>query len=239
MVKLWASISTTVRVEGFTRDGLFHFDLDTASDRSLVQKEFKLTDFPIAVSCGTKPGAAISRRQVLILVALRLGGMPVYKLFQGYLDPSSALAWPPGKIQLPEETRGYIHLVTGADPAAGSEISETVPTNARWRLLAMTFSLTTDATAVTRRVMLAFDDGSTIYAYEKAFEAQGANLTRAYSFVAGLNHEAVTGIGKIHGHLPKNLILPQGYRIRTTTSNLQAGDNLTAPAMLVEEWLEE
>src|SRR3954454_3952724 len=39
-----------------------------------------------------------------------------------------------------------ISSVTGTNAAASAELSDSVPTNARWHLLAMTFSLVTSAT---------------------------------------------------------------------------------------------
>jgi hypothetical protein len=66
---------------------------------------------------------------------------------------------------------------------------------------------------------------------------QAASLTVTYSAgaygiapMAGLNSRYWSG----YQYLP----LKAGWQIRTTTVNLQAGDNWGAPQLLVEEWLE-
>ena len=68
----------------------------------------------------------------------------------GYLHKPYGL--PMGTFQEPGPGggEGYIRTVTGTDPAAGAEVSETVPTNAFWRLRMFSAVLVADANAANR-----------------------------------------------------------------------------------------
>jgi len=157
----------------------------------------------------------------------------------GYLTDSKTITWPPGVFEGFTEGPGLIRRVTGTDPAAGNEISETVPTNARWRLLAMRIRLATTLPAATRRVHLILDDGVHIFAKIKCYQTQAENVTRSYTFISGLGYEDTSAVGEAMATLPVVILLDQGYRIRTATDNLGADDDYSAPILLVEEWLEE
>lgn len=128
-----------------------------------------------------------------------------------------------------------LSVVTGTDPAANVEVSETVPANARWRLLALRVTLVTDATAANREVALQFDDGTTAYYTVSAGANQAASLTRQYSAApAGLRGAAATGTDILIA-APSGVMLPAGHRIRTSTTNRQATDNFGAPLLLIQE----
>jgi len=132
-----------------------------------------------------------------------------------------------------------IKAITGTDPAAGSEISETVPTNARWRVASFRFSLTTSATVADRYVQLVVDDGTTPIRWgDFSPSPQGASATWTYqASPGGVEHTVRVGVVRIA--LPDNLVLPQGWRIRTSTANLQTDDDFGPPELIVEEWIEE
>jgi len=137
------------------------------------------------------------------------------------------------------EGPGCIRAITGTDPAAGSEVCETVPTNARWRVISFRFALTTSATVADRHVQLVVDDGAgPILWGDFSPSTQPASSTLTYqASTGGVEHTDRAGVPRIA--LPDNLILPQGWRIRTVTSNLQSDDDFAAPALIVEEWIEE
>jgi len=168
---------------------------------------------------------------------LYLAGFPVLQLFSGYVSGGRPLTWPPGVFEEPLSGPGYKYSLAGTDPSAGGEISQTVPTNACWRLRSIRFSLTTDATVADRRVSLLIDDGTNELFRIIAPATQGANLTRHYVFAPhGLD---TTRNDHIYAQIPGDLRLFQRWRIRTATSNLQTGDDFSAPRLFVEEWLED
>lgn len=135
-----------------------------------------------------------------------------------------------------QHLHGRLRSITGTDPAAGSEISETVPARRRWRLLAVRFTLTADVTVIDRTVTLQLDDGSNIILHIISDTVQTASQVRTYEYK--LQPVPQFGIsGTFHIPFPK-ICLFAGCRIMTTTTNLQAGDNYSAPQLLVEEWID-
>lgn len=162
---------------------------------------------------------------------------PLNVLCCGVLNAVQPLAFPGSPITTTLAQPGILRSVAGTDPAAGVEISETVPTGARWRLQAIAFSLVTDATAVNRETSITFDDGTTVVSVAPSSANQAQSVTRRYSGnIAGVRGAAATA-AEIAIALP-DVKLPAGSRIKTVTINLAGGDNYGAPQMLVEEWLE-
>lgn len=121
-------------------------------------------------------------------------------------------------------------LITGTDPAANTEISETVPAGETWLLHSILLTLVTDANAANRTVRLSFTDGTEFEFYVDA-TAQTATqtVTRQYK---PINNETVAGLTRVFD-LNSNLILAPGTVISTTVTNLQATDNWGAPVFYV------
>lgn len=132
---------------------------------------------------------------------------------------------------------GVLRSITGTDPAAGVEISETVPTGARWNLVSMVATLTTDATAANRISKLIIDDGVTPVFVATPNEVTTASQAQRHQTTQGVSNISITAV-EAAWPIPVPLVLPAGYRIRTETAALQAGDNWGAPQLYVEEWLE-
>lgn len=130
---------------------------------------------------------------------------------------------------------GSIKSIAGTDPAAGGEVSETVPANAVWRLKSLYASLVTDANVANREVSLSIDDGTNTYSRAFSGQAHPASTTGLYS---------VSPVGtRYNRFLLEGTAIPipsqlssAGHRFVSITGNLQAGDNYGAPQLLVEEW---
>jgi hypothetical protein len=164
-------------------------------------------------------------------------GVSFQQLAAGWFGGLRGLFWPGGTYVRPNEGPGVWRSITGATPAAGAEISETVPSQAFWRLYAFRFSLTTSATVATRNVSLRFDDGANVFdeAWPNLNQAQG--VTAPYTF----SNNAVPSIPALSTNinvmpLDDTKLLPGGFRIRTNTFGIQVGDQYTAPQYLVQEW---
>jgi len=239
-IESWSNSARKLLIRGFTRDGTISFDHTTNTDRSRKAEGFDIPDLPIMVQVAPET-APVRRGECYIRLTLLMGGFAVGRLSAAYLTDSKTITWPPGVFEGFTEGPGLIRYLTGTDPAAGNEVSETVPTNARWRIKFLWFSLVTDATVTTRRVTLLIDDGSTIFFASRVAPGQAESLTRYYLYVPGyaIEETAFDANLRIREALPDPLILPQGYRIRTSTTNLQAGDNWGTPVLVVEEWIEE
>lgn len=172
------------------------------------------------------------------LVRGRTGNVTVLgELASGFVGTTQRLSWPGGTLGSTLEGPGRIRSITGTDPAAGVEISDTVPTGARWKLFAWRATLVTDATAANRLPALVIDDGTTEIYRAVSTTNHTASLTWAYNAaIAGAAAaQSASNVGLI---LPASLVLLAGYRIRTVTAAIVAGDNWGAPQLLVEESLE-
>jgi hypothetical protein len=157
-------------------------------------------------------------------------------LCQGYVTTNSSQFFPFGQNEMSTSGRGAMRSITGTTPAAGAEISETVPAGAMWRLISIFYQLNTSATVASRFLSLIVDDGTNIL-----FNPLGL----VTSIPAG-NNERMTwsaggpsfqSTGFCATPLPVDLFMPAGYRFRTSTPAIQAGDQYTAPQYLVEEWM--
>ena len=134
---------------------------------------------------------------------------------------------------------GILVSVAGTNPAAGADWSQTVTANKRWRIQSIRFQLVTDATVATRTVRILFTDGTNTFFLLPAVDVQIASLTYNYECVVDGYQRAlhVPGVGAPSAFIPipNNLWLTGGYVMRTSTINLQAGDDFGAPRFLVEE----
>lgn len=159
------------------------------------------------------------------------------ELLSGYVTANVRQNFPNPNVGAPFGGAGNIRVIVGTDPAAGAEISETVPTGARWRFISLRATLTTSAAAANRVVGLTFDDGTNGYAAAYANFNQAASNAFTYYFSnTGLNH-VQTSIDAMVS-TPPNVMMAAGHRLRTLTGAFDAGDNWTAPIYEVEEWLD-
>lgn len=217
------------------------FSQNASSDRTRVFNVFPGVEgflLSLIVVEGTTvaaPGQVFAR--VSLVRGPSASALRTALLCEGYITRHQSAFFPPGRQLSPVEGPGIIRTIVGTDPAANVQISETVPTNARWKLLALYATLVTDATAANRRVFYQFDDGVSEFYQTAAASDQVASLTRRHILGAAGHGHDVFSTTYLHP-LPIPLLLREGYRIRTATTGMQAGDNWSAPVMLVEEWLE-
>lgn len=186
-------------------------------------------------------GSLVQRGGVFAQVQLIKGGTGqtavVETLISDFLVGSTPIAWPNAALRNSVEGPGRLRSITGTLPAAGADISETVPAGVRWRFISLQATLTTSATVVNRQPAAVLDDGVNAYFTGPQLQASTASQTTVWTFsVAGiLNGTAGQTVNSI---VPPGVLLPAGHRIRTRTANLQVGDTWTAPQYLVEEWPE-
>jgi len=133
-------------------------------------------------------------------------------------------------------TERLFRVVTGDDPAAGAEVSVAVPGGALWEVYSIRVQFTTDATVLSRNVRLTYDDGMTEF-YRTALPADipaGQNFPLSFADYGAWANFGNISLG-VFIPLASMPLLP-GYRIRTNTANLQAGDNYGAPVLFVAEY---
>lgn len=209
----------------------------TANTSSFRLNEGWLLNLHVRASEGTP-----RRGQCFVLVELVRGSgaaaAATVTLLQGYVTDTQRRAFPGSDLESSIDGRGVLRSVTGTDPAANTEISETVPTNARWLLWAVRLTLVTDANVANRLPQLTIDDGTNNILTLGSSAVQAASVSQAHYF----GGQGFAG-GASGGHhaIPGNVAipLPGGFRIGTNTVSRQAGDNYAAPQLLVEEWIED
>lgn len=232
-----ASVACRLRISGYTKNGIFDFVHTPNIDRSLASRRINIPDVPIAMHCHVESGTP-RVGQCYVHLEVEVGRAAIMALSSGYVTAERPLFYPGGPHASSIDGPGVIRSITGTDPAAGAEISETVPTNARWKLIALTATCVADANAATRLPSVVTDDGTTVHSRDPPASGFTANQTKINSWGdrgAGTNQSGVLESSL----LTAGLVLSQGMRIRTLTQNLQAGDDWGAPQMLVEEWIEE
>jgi len=248
-IAIWNSASSPdIKLKGrmITKAGeIYLINREYAPTTDRIKNEYYIDDLPegVIISLVVLPNFTTRRGQTFIHVSLLQGLKQKTQrhtiLLQNYLEAEMALSYPGSKIISSTEGPGVPRLVTGSNPAVGAEVSESVPINARWKVKRVRNVLTTDDTVVNRTPRLLLDDGtSTIYERDTG-ATQPASETRQHDWVAGYPVVDTSYAGGIRVPLIEDAILFQGWRIRTFTSNMQAGDKYSAPLIYVEEWIEE
>lgn len=235
LIESWSSSALTLQIRGLNNNEMIIADHSTSSDRSLSSEAFAITAPPRlltvrAASTGVKRGTCFVR------ISLRVEGVVMATLFADYVTDTVAPAYPNGRVSSSIEGPGLIRSITGTDPAAGVEISESVPTGALWQLLGLSFTFIADATVASRETHTVIDDGTTIL-YQSGPSALVAASGASRFSLSGLQAFSSSSSLRALPFNSPNFKLLAGYRIRTSTVNLQAGDNYATPQLLVEEWI--
>lgn len=236
LIESWASTALTLQIRGYTANEQIIADVTTTTTRVLSSTAIKLTEIPESLTVRTAQGS-INVGQCYVRISLRVEGVLVKLLLAGYVHQTSVLAWPGGVNRLSVEGPSNIRVVAGSDPAAGAEISETVQSRSRWRLLSLIATLVTDATVVTRIPSIVQDDSANIFVRDPMATGVGASQTKIFSWsIKGAGTEQTNTIET--APLSDDVILLRNFRLRTVTEGLQAGDNWGVPRFMVEEWLD-
>lgn len=121
------------------------------------------------------------------------------------------------------------------DPAAGAEVSITIPGRATWQLVALSVDLVTDATAATRIPSLVLEGEGRELAKVPSGLSQAASLTRTHTWAPGLEGSVIPAGASagVTGFLAAGL--PAGFVLRTETDVIAAGDNYGRALLLVVE----
>lgn len=155
---------------------------------------------------------------------------------QGYVTYNCSQFFPNGPNEPTVGGIGAIRTITGTAPAAGAEISETVPTGALWQLLSFATRLQCSAAVATRGSILQIDDGTNTLHQVAPFTTLTAGQARNYYYALQGNN-AATGNGFDSLLLPNLRFMLPGWRIRTVTSSIDVGDQYATPFYTVMEWI--
>lgn len=132
--------------------------------------------------------------------------------------------------------QGRLRSVTGTTPAAGAEITETVPGTVMWELMSFRWLLAASVAVANRFPELIIDDGTNELvrigapaAVAASATARATYLPGAPSFVSSAGANWVLPIGN-------RQFIGRNYRIRTSTAGLQAADQFGGVQYQVREW---
>lgn len=241
-----AVASLVVRFSGYFLDvrgtiNQYAMEIVPTSDRlATTATQFFGEGWILSCTANLLTGSAL-RGQCYVRARIQRGTgaslVPITQLLGGYVSNQYSPTFPYGKIEGSLEGGGMMRAITGTDPAAGTEVSETVPAGARWRLCSIQLSFASDATVANRNVGLVYDNGTTAFAVMAANFYHTASLTIGYCWAKGAILSSGLSLAQFTAAALDALLLP-GYRIRSTTALLQVTDNYAAPQLLVEEWLE-
>lgn len=246
-LNVWnAAAGVTVTVTGAVGgdDGMvrpFVYSLIPSTTRALSQQTQQLEDgillwCQVFASIGTPIGAQCYAR--LELVQGSTGALQTLAtIANGYLSANVAIGYPDTQRARAVDGRGTFRSVANAAPAAGADFTATVPTNARWSLQSVAFALTTSATVGNRTPLLTIDDGVNILWQAGNNAAVAASITATFYAGAGVQ------IGTVQANvfqiaLPEPMVLAAGFRVRSITGGIVAGDQYSQQFLNVEEWLD-
>lgn len=227
---------------GQSRPSPFSQTIIPATDRSASVVRFTIGDgwllnAQAIVTAGT-PATGQTFVRLSLVRGITSNAIDLFTLAANYATAKMPVSYPGSPVLSSTEGCGALRSITGAVPAAGGEISETVPTGARWELLSIATQLVASATVATRNSILTLDDAATVYGRFPMNNAQGAGTTFAITWGQGqafINGEPSQGIT---ASIPVNVKLAAGHRIRTSTVSIQAADQYSAIQYLVREWIE-
>lgn len=227
---------------GDTRPKPFAQTIVPATDRSASVARFTLGDgwllnAQALVSAGT-PGIGQTFARLSLVRGIGASAPDLFTLCADYVTAKMPLSYPGSGVTDSTDGAGSLRSITGATPAAGAEISETVPTGARWELLAFQAAFVTSATVASRVPQLTLDDGASVFYRLGAALAQAASLTQRRSWFQGAPAPFLDNANSIPMPLPTNNRIPGGGRIRTLTALIDATDQYNAVQYLVREWIE-
>lgn len=237
-IDVWANAGDNLFLSGFTKYGIFSFQMNPTTDGVINQYNFAIPDIPIA--CSVHPGANDPHQgEIYAIVHLTINRTKMLSLMSGYVNQMSPLSWPYGLSQYPLAPHGAPESIAGANPAAGAEVDETVPENQVWLLHAVQFALVTDSQAANRRVHLVISPEGNGPLHFFSNTDHTASLTRNYTCSPVGVVQAETAADDIVIAIPNGLLLPNFTTIETITDNIQTGDNYGVPRLFIERFLIE
>ncbi|MGR3319636.1 MAG: hypothetical protein ACUZ8O_14305 [Candidatus Anammoxibacter sp.] len=199
------------------------------------------TEIIVNVLGGLTEGITISTKSTLqqgdcyITVDLLSGSTPensfiIASLIGNYLTENTPLTWPQGKIIKPEEGEGRIILETVTTPSPGQNFLVATPTNRYVEILAISWTLITDANSATRESGLQINpQGGGMFRLPPT-ASQIESLTRTYIFGNSTN----VGISStlIASPFPTGFVALKGFNIQSNTIGIQAGDQFSGILIL-------
>lgn len=158
-------------------------------------------------------------------------------LFEDYVTDQQSAGWPGGRQLNVIEGPGWRHSINVANPAAGTDWAFTAGGQQRVSVLSFTAQFTASAAAANRQIQVIIDDGAnTVWQTSVLVNVTAGQV----AVVSGAQSNAPQGIVALALTvvIPPGIILPPLWRLRTSTTGIQGGDQWSLIWLSVEEWLD-
>ncbi len=129
------------------------------------------------------------------------------------------------------------NLITIPNPVAGANWQYIVPANTSLEIISIYFSITCDANAGNRYLMVTFDDGGVQFHESVQLQKVVASASQFAIFGAGLTTIAASPITRSTAALPIGLLLQPTWRINSSVFDKQAGDQLSGIRILTRRYV--
>ncbi len=227
----------TLIVRGFTRSGVVSIRHVGDSITTLTETSHGIDDIPIFLAV-TPLATANTHGDLYVSVSLRINGDLTIPLVSGFVTGIKGISWPNTNLQDVIPGRGMTESLQITPPAAGNNVSFTIPSNRVLKLRSLVFKLTTDATVASRNVLVEMVHLGTGSIFMGTLPLHLASLVRDYTFAPFGAQTNVIFNGKIFGAMPNDLWLASEDTLTIIVNNIQAGDVFSAIALNVEQFFE-
>ena len=130
-----------------------------------------------------------------------------------------------------------VKTVTGTNPAANTECSDTVPANKCWLLRSYTL---TCAQGITQTPLTSLTvtnvAGTVVYSYPGTSSAQNSSVTLTMRWSPNQTLTAGGAATSATAPIPEGTLLPEGYSLVTSTNGKGAATDHGAPIIEVYEY---
>lgn len=213
-------------------DETFPLTHTSSSDRTSTQTDSvpRLRASGHVTAAAVGPISGIKRGQLYVMIRqLDTANNPRSVLCAGYVHETKGLAL--GEYEDSLSGQGFLRSITGTNPAAGVEVSEAVPTNARWRLTVLMVTVVGGAASF-------FPSFSITDGTNEKFRTAAVTVAGGATDVMILSDRVRVESANITWfELPSDLtMLPEGWTVDTIA--ITADDDYAAPQLWVEEWID-
>lgn len=223
-----AAQTDVVTIRGATKAGAFTLKHTPTNDSVPKTEDFNLPDLPLWITI-SMTSVNILRGDCFVTASLIINGDLIQDLTSGYISSNRGVSWPTTDLQESQPPIGLYTSANGSDPAAGNNISITVPDNQMWRVHNVKFQLVAAAAAASRVVHVLFTRGSLVVYEGISATAQIISETKNYHVQHQTVGGSVAAADEIIIPMPPYIDLFPGDTITTVTDAKNAGDNYGIP----------
>lgn len=220
--------------------GLYEFSVVTTTPRVAVAQQFKLGEGfvlsidAVALNALTR-GVTFARAEIFRGLAT---AQQFAQLFiSDYVDINASTSYPGSTIHHYLEGPGQLHSLQVTNPAAGADWTLTCANKQRLRIDSFAAVFVASATVASRNIQIIVDDGANLMWADDTPTTVAAGATVNLT-VTQTNIPTGVVASILHCVIPPALALASGWRLRSSTQNIQVGDQWSNIFFNVEEWLD-